>query len=277
LLFGCSKDFLDKRNLSQIGVTEFWKDSADAMFALNGIYDALQPTQMYGGSLNANAGLPMYDNFGDNCYNSYKYEGPGNYMIALANPTTGMFQNLWALSYAGIGRANYFIENIDKVPSTVLTDATKTQMLAQAYFLRASFYMNLAIYFQDVPLVLTVQTLNNGYVGKNRYAEVSAQIEKDFLAAASVLPIAYPATQLGYATKGAALGMLTRLYMYNKEYQKVLDITTQLLTFGYTLNASYANLFVPAGETSTEIVFAVRFVNNSIQGGETFSSTFVTL
>lgn len=277
LFLSCSKEFLDKRNLSQIGVETFWKDSADAMLALHGIYDALQPQQMYGGCLNANAGLPMYDNFGDNCYNFYKYEGPGNYMVALANPTTGMFQNLWSQSYVGIGRANYFIQNLNKVPAAELSDATRKQLLGQAYFLRAVFYMNLAIYFQDVPLVLTVQTLNDGYVPKNTYAEVAAQIEKDFIAAAEVLPNTYPAAQLGYATKGAALGLLTRLYMYNKEYQKALDATTTLLTLGYSLNASYPNLFLPTGETSSEIVFAVRFVNNSIQGGETFSSTFVTL
>ena len=41
LFLSCSKEFLDKRNLSQIGVETFWKDSADAMLALHGIYDAI--------------------------------------------------------------------------------------------------------------------------------------------------------------------------------------------------------------------------------------------
>jgi hypothetical protein len=273
-LGGCSKSFLNKDSLSQIGDATFWKTEQDALLGINGIYDVLQDRILYSGNLNGNAGLPMYDNFGDNCYNSYKFEGPGNYMIANVNPSTGMFSDLWASSYKGIARANTAIENIAKIPAANITDVKKNGLLGQAYFLRALFYMNLAVYYKDVPLILKVQTLDESYVTKNTYQEVAAQIVTDLKAASDVLPASYPAEQYGYATKGAALGLLARFYMYNKDYQNALATTTTILTLGYSLNPSYSQLFTEAGEFSKEIVFSVRFNQDASNNGETFSGTF---
>ncbi|MDE3253423.1 MAG: RagB/SusD family nutrient uptake outer membrane protein [Bacteroidota bacterium] len=273
-LMGCSKSFLNKDSLSQIGEANFWKTEQDALLGINGIYDVLQDRILYSGNLNGNAGLPMYDNFGDNCYNSYKFEGPGNYMIANVNPTTGMFSDLWASSYKGIARANTAIENISKIPAANISDVKKKALLGQAYFLRGLFYMNLAVYFKDVPLILKVQTLDESYVAKNTYQEVSAQIVTDLKAAADALPTVYPSEQYGYATKGAALGLLARFYMYNKDYQNALDATTAIMALGYSLNPSYSQLFTEAGEYSKEIIFSVRFNQDATQNGETFSGTY---
>jgi hypothetical protein len=271
---GCSKEYLNKDSLTQIGQTTFWKTEQDALLGINGIYEALQDRVLYSGNLNGNAGLPMYDNFGDNCYNSYKFEGPGNFMIANIDPSGALFSAFWTSCYKGIARANTAIENITNIPAANISDSKKQQLLGQAYFLRALFYMNLAVYFKDVPLILNVQTLDQAYVPKNSYQEVSDQIISDLKAAADVLPDAYPAEQYGYATKGAALGLLARFYLYNKDYQNALDATTAIMSLGYSLNPSYAQLFTEQGEKSKEIIFAVRFVQDASNNGETFSATY---
>ncbi|HVZ26821.1 MAG TPA: RagB/SusD family nutrient uptake outer membrane protein [Sediminibacterium sp.] len=274
---GCSKDFLNKDSLTQIGQATFWKSEQDALLGINGIYDVLQDRILYSGNLNGNAGLPMYDNFGDNCYNSYKFEGPGNFMIGNVNPTTSMFSDLWTSCYKGIARANSAIENISLIPAANLSDTKKQALIGQAQFLRALFYMNLAVYFQDAPLILKVQTLDQAYVPKNTYQEIATQIITDLKAAANVLPTSYSSDQYGYATKGAALGLLARFYLYNKDYQNALDATTSILTLGYSLNNSYPDLFTQNGEYSKEILFSVRFVQNASQNGELFSGTYAAL
>ncbi len=274
-LTGCSKDFLDKRSLTQLGDASFWKNEQDAILGINGIYDVLQDRVLYSGNLNGTAGFPMYDNFGDNAYNSYKFEGPGNFMAANIDPSNGLFSGLWTSLYKGIGRANVALENIEKIPAANIPDASKQVLLGQALFLRSLFYMNLAVYFQDVPLVLKKQTLEEAYVPKNTYQEVSEQVIKDLKDAANKLPVVYPAGQYGYATKGAALGLLARFQLYNKDYQGVLDATATLLTLGYTLNPSYPQLFTEQGEFSKEILFSVRFFQDVSGNGETFSSTFL--
>ncbi len=275
-LTGCSKDFLDRRSLTQLGEASFWKTEQDAILGVNGIYDVLQDRILFSGNLNANAGLPMYDCFGDNAYNSFKFEGPGNFMAANIDPSNAFFNEFWRALYKGIGRANVAIENIAKIPSAGITDASRKALTGQALFLRSLFYMHLAIYFQDAPLVLTVQSLEESYVPKNTYQELSTQIIKDLKASIDVLPVSYPAGQYGYATKGAALGMLARFLLYNKDYQGALDATTTILTLGYTLNANYAELFTEQGEFSKEIIFSVRFFQDVSNNSETFSGTFLT-
>ncbi|HLO79842.1 MAG TPA: RagB/SusD family nutrient uptake outer membrane protein [Chitinophagaceae bacterium] len=274
-LTGCSKDFLEKNSLTQLGEANFWKTEQDAILGINGIYDVLQDRVLYSGNLNGTAGLPMYDTFGDNAYNAYRFEGPGNFMVANIDPSNAMFSALWTSLYKGIGRANVALENIEKIPSSAISDANKQALLGQALFLRSLFYMNLAVYFKDVPLVLKVQSLEEAYVPKNTYQEVSDQIIKDLKDAASKLPVSYPGTQYGYATKGAALGLLARFLLYNKDYQGVLDATETILTLGYSLNSSYSQLFTEQGEFSKEILFSVRFFQDVSNNSENFSSTFL--
>jgi hypothetical protein len=272
---GCSKEFLDRKSLTQLGEDNFWKNEQDAILGINGIYDVLQDRVLYSGNLNGTAGLPMYDNFGDNAYNAYKFEGPGNFMVANIDPSNALFSSLWTSLYKGIGRANVALENIEKIPSSDISDASKQALLGQALFLRSLFYMNLAVYFQDVPLILKVQTLEEAYVPKNTYKEVSDQIIKDLKDAVNKLPVSYPASQYGYATKGAALGLLARFLLYNKDYQGVLDATETILTLGYSLNTNYSQLFTEQGEFSKEILFSVRFFQDVTNNGETFSSVYL--
>jgi hypothetical protein len=256
---GCSKDFTEKNSLTQIAKENFWKSEFDAQLAINGIYDALQDRSLYSGNLNVNAGLTMFDCFGDNMYNNYKWQGIGNFMIGIGTPGDGIYSGIWNSSYKGIGRANAAIENIQNMSTTLITQDKKNAFFGQALFLRSLFYFNLAVYFGDVPLVTKVQTLDEAYVPKNTYQEVSDQIVKDLTEAANLLPATYTAAQYGYATKGAALGLLARFHLYNKNYQGVLDATSTMLTLGYNLNTSYAQLFTEAGELSKEVVFSVRF------------------
>jgi len=274
-LTSCSKSFLERSSLTALAEGSFWKSENDVVLGINGIYDVLQDRNLYSGTLNIQASLTMFDCFGDNAFNSYKWEGPGNYMEANADATLGMFNNIWVASYRGIARANTAIENIDKLPLSVLSAEKKAAYAGQARFLRALFYMNIAMYYQDAPLITKVQTLSEAYVAASPYSELAAQINADLKFAADNLPVSYPSTQFGYATKGAALGLQARFSLYNKDYQGVLDATAAMLPLGYTLHTDYAQLFTEAGESSREVVFSVRFNQDVSANNELFSGTFL--
>lgn len=270
----CSKDYLEKSNLNQLADDSFWLTQKDAYFGINACYNSLTAVSLYSGGLNQVTGFPMFDCFGDNGYNQWQYEGAGYFMTGNIDPTYYFFSNLWSACYSGIGRTNVAIENIQKMPSSEISDSIRSNLLGQARFLRALHYMNLAIYFQDVPLITKPQTLAESYVPKNTFQEVSAQVIEDFKYAANVLPVTYPAAQAGYATKGAALGLLARMQLYNKDYQGVVDATNTLLTLGYTLNTSYSPLFTQSGEASKEILFQVRFSTTVNDNKSTFAATY---
>ncbi len=277
----CSKDYLERPSLTNLAAENFWKTEQDALLGIHAIYDVLQDRIQYSGNLNgfAAAGFPMYDCFGDNVFNAtgWLFIGPGNYMIGNVDPNYQLFNTLWGSLYRGVGRANLAIENIGKMPSTAISEQKKNQLLAQAYFLRGLFYSHIAVYFQDAPLVLKLQTLEDAYVPKNTYQEIADQVIKDLKFAADNLPNSYPAAQYGYATKGAALGILSRFYLYNGNYQGVLDATSTLMTLGYSLESNYAQLFTETGESSREILFSVRFNQDVSSNNELFSATFLTI
>ncbi len=277
----CSKNYLERPSLTNLAAENFWKTEQDALLGIHAIYDVLQDRIQYSGNLNgfAAAGFPMYDCFGDNVFNAtgWLFVGPGNYMIGNVDPNYQLFNTLWGSLYRGVGRANLAIENIGKMPTTAISEQKKNQLLAQAYFLRGLFYSHIAVYFQDAPLILKLQTLQEAYVPKNTYQEIADQVIKDLKFAADNLPNSYPAAQYGYATKGAALGILSRFYLYNGNYQGVLDATSTLMTMGYSLESNYAQLFTEAGESSREILFSVRFNQDVSANNELFSATFLTI
>jgi hypothetical protein len=273
---GCKKEFLERSSLSQLSENNFWKDEKDAQLGINGVYDVLQDRNLYSGNLNAVGGIPVHDAFGDNLFGNYKWEGPGNYMEGQVDPATPYFNQFWTALYRGIARANLAIENIEQMPTDKISVAGRANYLAQAKFLRALYYFNIAIFFEEAPLILKVQTLEEAFVPKNTYAEIRDAIIKDLEEAAADLPVTQPVNLNGYATKGAALGLLARFQLYNKNYAAVLQATEPMLTMGYGLFPNYANLFTPAGEMSNEIVFAVRFAQNpAFNNGEMFSATFL--
>src|SRR5690606_28424553 len=134
-------------------------------------------------------------------------------------PSHGLFGGLWTSSYRGIFRANLALESIPKIPAANIAEDKRSMLMGQALFLRALFYSNLAIYFREVPVILKVLTVEEKNTKKNTYEEVSDQIIADLTEAIANLPASYPASQYGYATKGAALGLLARFHLSNKNYQ----------------------------------------------------------
>lgn len=271
---GCEEDFLQKESLTQLSESSFWSTESDAQLGINGVYDALQSRSLYSGSLNSAAGLPMYDALSDNVFNNWTWEGPGDFMQGRIDAANWQFEGLWTSSYAGIARANLAIQKIAAIPDANISSTKRAGYIAQAKFLRALLYTNIAIYFEDAPLILEPQTLDEAFVPKSSFNEIKDAIVKDLTEAAADLPVSYPAAEYGFATKGAALGLLARIHLYTKNYTEVVAITDQILTLGYNLNGNYSNLFTPAGETNGDIIFSVRFTFTKSNNGELFSGTY---
>ncbi|MFK8061359.1 MAG: RagB/SusD family nutrient uptake outer membrane protein [Polaribacter sp.] len=273
----CSTDFVERTSENDLSADNFFQSEGDVFLALNGIYSSLQGSGMYGGGLNQWQGIPGYDGIGDNAFNQYKWEGPGHFMEGIATPNTGIFNQLWTDSYRTITRANLVIQKVKEISVDLVPEAKKNELLGQAYFLRGLLYFNLAVFYEDAPLITEPQILEDAFVPKNTYEELTAQIVEDLKFASNNLP-ATQGNLFGYATKGAALALFARVQLYNKKYNGpdgVIELTNKVIGLGYSLHPNYAELFSKAGEQSSEIVFSVRFLQNALtNNGETFSGTF---
>jgi len=105
-----------------------------------------------------------------------------NPYIAGSNASGGAWEGLYQM----ITRANLVLA---KVPDIAMDETQKTQILAEAKFLRALNYFNLVRMFGNVPLKTTETVgLDSLLIAQATPAAVYAQIEKDLKEAIAVLP-----------------------------------------------------------------------------------------
>ena len=123
----------------------------------------------------------------------------------------------------------------------------KNRLVAEARFLRGYFYFELVKNFGGVPLI-TGFLLPEEIQGITRASaeDVYKFIEDDLKAAADVLPqrSQYAATDMGRATRGAALGLLGKVYLYQSKWQEAHDVLKQSST---KVNINYSTTSVMYG------------------------------
>jgi hypothetical protein len=88
--------------------------------------------------------------------------------------------------------------------------------------------------------------------------DVYAFIENDLTQAAQVLPATYPSTDVGRATKGAALSLLAKVSLYQRKWAEVVALTDQVQGLGYSLTPDYYQIFRISGENNAESIFEIQ-------------------
>lgn len=128
--------------------------------------------------------------------------------------TSGVTVN-YTWDYTYIRELNLFIERIE--PSSISEDLKKTYS-AEARFLRAAYYFEMAQLFGGVPLILEAQSYD--FSGDPTYLQVPRSTESEIydfvIAEAEALKLLLPAdaSTKARATKGAALAMKARAAIY---------------------------------------------------------------
>jgi starch-binding outer membrane protein, SusD/RagB family len=99
------------------------------------------------------------------------------------------------------------------------------------------------------------ETLN---VPRSSREEVYAQIIQDLTEASQVLPGTYPPSERGRATRGAALGMLAKVHLYQRNWSEVVNLANQVEDLGYNLVPDYYSIFRISGENNIESLFEIE-------------------
>ncbi len=244
----------------------FWTQENDAILFVTGTYSALP------GWFDVMAWDGLTDNGGVNRQFDNKYV----YTDGTADPQSAYSRGLWVQFYNGVARANILLANIDRIPAAKIDSTRKARYMAEAKFLRGVFYLQLVSLFGDVPMPLVPVTDAEARELTNMpAAKIYDQILADFDAAAAVLPSAYTGTDVGRATKWAAIAFKARAALYSGRFQIAADAAKQVIDGGaFTLHPNYAQLFSYAGENSKEIIFVHTYsktaqatgTNNNIFG-----------
>lgn len=252
VLFVSCDGLLDTDPTSQYSTDTFWSGSDEQYeAALVGVYNSLYSNNLYfNGELEQATPNEI-------SYNSAN--GTREIALGTALSSNAMFSTCWAASYKGIGRANTLLDYIDDADIT--DDDTKSQMKGEALFLRALFYSYLVDYFGGVPLILEAPSSEQETWPRTDKDEVVAQIITDLDSAAALLPTSYSSSSdLGRATKGAALALKARTLLYNERWDEAAEAAKEVIDLGvYDLFPDYRGFYLPENENNEEVIFDVQY------------------
>ena len=147
-------------------------------------------------------------------------------------------RDIWGYWYTSIGRAT---QSIEYTQGFGLNDKTlESRLIGEAKFLRALNYFYLVRGWGEVPIQ------DQDITVRASVEDVYAYIEADLLDAIDKLPLRsqYNANDLGRATKGAAQGLLAKVYLYQKKWQNAYDYAELVVQSGeYELIRNYIDVF----------------------------------
>jgi len=291
----CTEDLLDQIPASDLSSELFWKTTDDAVYAVNGVYQANRTT---------------FDR-------DYYFDGAGEFVNTRGtsnnqgtyNPSgigsSGNFGFLWGDCYRTINRANYVLENITALQASISnpTDqAQLTRLVAETRFMRAINYFRLIDLWGDVPYFTKKLDGNAEAYSLTRTprAAVKDSILADLAYAASVLPERYSGDNLGRVTQLAALGFRGKVNLYwacwmknegktaeaqthytaaAADFKKIIDKNIPLFRGGEpgpADNPNYWHLFQYFNEYDPEIIFSVQFGGPLLAQGEELMRDFGT-
>ncbi|MBN9296711.1 MAG: RagB/SusD family nutrient uptake outer membrane protein [Filimonas sp.] len=253
LLFSCKK-YLDNNTEGKIPPSQFFKTADDAKQSVVAIYAKMRKWEML-----AFAYVILQDITSDQ---SIKGGTQGDasfindYDRFAFTSTEGQINDYWIGRYQLINLCNQAISNI---PGITMDEALKARLVAEAKFARATFYFDLVRAYGDVPMPTSVDNAASAALIRTPKDQVYAQIVKDLQDAVQVLPDAYTGAEIGRATKGAARGYLAKVFMYQKQWDKVLEQTSAIISSGrYSLEPDFYQLFRIPHENGVESIFEVQ-------------------
>ncbi|RAJ94414.1 putative outer membrane starch-binding protein [Larkinella arboricola] len=175
-------------------------------------------------------------------------------------PANGAVEAFWNRIYRTIYVANFLLERLPEISG--VNSETRTQVLAEARFLRGFAYFIGAYTYGDIPLVTTTDQGVNRTIPKSSKADILAFALADLQAALADLPdpssTSNSTTNATYANKITARAVLARYYLYQKNWAQAEQYATQVIDSKvYSMVTNYVNIVTQ--DFTTESILEVGY------------------
>ena len=252
-LSSCYK--LDTVPYNQVSGNTFWQTEDQALAGVLGIYNDLKKEGTFGIQF-------AYDDLTDV---GIGYDvGFGDIIAGTFTDRTGTVTSRWKSGYDLIQRANHAIRNIQNME----IDAEKKNiMISEAKFLRGLMYFQLSNLFGGLPIYDESVDLNKDFADlknpKSSLADVQKFIIDDLTFAIENLPVKYDDKYKGRVTKGAAVALRGKVYLYQKNWANAIKdfedvVYNKTAPYNYSLSSDYSSLFKMEGDNSAEAIFSIQ-------------------
>lgn len=187
------------------------------------------------------------------------------------DPNTLESLAIWKRDYFGVYRSNLVI-NADY-------NSEEAEIYkAEARFLRAWFYFDLLRTFGPTPVITITEFPPDFKFVRGTREEINNLITGDLRAAYESLPEEWPSNYKGRATKGAALALLGKVYLYKadwdndnaQDFDSAAYFLNEVKNIGdkgvYELVPEYEDLWAYGYENTAESVFEIQHSELSFAG-----------
>lgn len=297
LVTACDLDFFPSDAMTPEQLAE---DPGGAVYITDGNYSMFKDEYEYkglysGGNSYIRHYMQMTEFPSDNiCLSGRTTDVLYDASVYRTNPTLKNVSTLWWLSYRIIFGANSVIESVVDKASTE-SDYIK----GENYFIRAIAHLNLVTLYakpyshgrDNQGIVLRTST-NTANTTRATVGQVYDQIEADLKDAIRLMSTGGSRRgNAGYASKEAAQGLLSRVYLYMEKNQEVIDLVNEMLNGAAPASkleskATFQNYFAntltsketlwaighTALETRGQSSIASMYLNDGMGWGEVFSS-----
>jgi len=250
----CDTGELELTNPNALSPETFFKNETQVQSSVNASYANLQTRGLYGRNFSFAMDLMAHDALGNPQLEGNKKP----FQDFSFNAGNDIIQYYWESCYLGISRANFVLDNADKInalPASVLSQERKNKYLGEAHFLRAYYYFLLVKRFGDIPIYKTNTIVGNARSPK---AEVYALIEEDLVFASQNL-LDKGSEAAGRANKGAAFAYLGKVLLYQKKYDQALAALNQVTGYSLEDKGNFYNNFMEETEHGKESIFEIEF------------------
>ncbi len=284
LTFASCTDLLDVQPRASIdSVTALTTEDA-VNAAVNGIYDRLQSTNLYGRDL-----VAIPEALADNGRATNK---SGRLNPEYQNQVNAHFIH-WQTSYFAINQANLVLDALPKVEK--MTQANKDFVEAQALFIRGLLYFELMRAYAYEPTVEIkeaskggVPLLKSGVVdatqikleGRASINDVYESIYSDLTNSIAKFTSSGRTATASFANRTAAQAMFSRVALYRGDYTNAAKYATDALATGSVGRFQTRDTYVSAWRSANhpESIFEIQFQTNENIGVNTsLQTTYTTL
>ncbi len=250
-------DFIDIDPRGTQTIDNYFQTETECRSFINGIYRSFAlysdwwPQYMFVGNNMATDDAWM-GNLSQDPGDAYPF---AHYTIEAANSPSKLTEQ-YQYDYVTIGSCNTAIA---RIPNAPIGEAAKQRFVAEAKFFRAFTYWELIQNFGDVVLITQPEGTSSLNKQRSPKADVYAQVVKDLKEASYALPVSYSGDNIGRVTKYACHALLSRTYLYMKDYANAYAHADTVIRFGpYQLEPDFINIWSVNNHNGVESIFEVQ-------------------
>lgn len=242
VITSCNK--LEETPYSSIFTDNFYKTASDAEAAITAVYGPLVDLYNTAGTFASDFSADqIYPRpvVGRDTYTLFSYDPNYTTQKSFSRQFESP-QQIWQSCYSGIEKANWVLF---KVPNTDMDATRRTEILGEAYYLRAFYMWTLTKNFRDIVVKTRPSTsIDSAIVGKTEQKDVYKQIYADLDQAINDLkPYAAGVTK-GRPSKEVAMALYAKAALYDENWAASLEKAKAVINSGaYSLMPNVLDVY----------------------------------